>query len=117
MKNETTEFERSETETVPARALSEQPVGALPLDVKKYQRHVEDFDLTEEQKVELLETLWSIMAAFVDLGFGRDSVQCIFQSIGSNSLNSEGDEVKEMTHSPRFNQLALNNKGKEDRSC
>ena len=114
MKNETTELERSETGTSPARAPNEQSVGVLPLDVKKYQSHLEDFDMTEEQKLELLETLWSIMAAFVDLGFGRDSVQCIFQSFGSNSLNSEGDEVKGMKQSSHFNHIALNDRMKEE---
>jgi hypothetical protein len=114
VKNETTELERIETGTLPARALSEKSVGALPLDVKKYQSHLEDFDMTEEQKLELLETLWSIMAAFVDLGFGIDAVQYIFRDNGPNSLDSGGDEAEEMKHSSRFNHIALITRGKED---
>lgn len=46
-------------------------------DVAKYHEHVKDFDLTEEEQGELLKSLWSIMAAFVDLGFGVDSVQLL----------------------------------------
>ena len=51
------------------------PMIALPqCDFKKYQEHVKDFDLSEEEQTELLKTLWSIMTAFVDLGFGVDSI-------------------------------------------
>lgn len=49
--------------------------GELPLDVNKYLPYVEDFDMSEEKKAEFLHTLWSIMSAFVDLGWGVDSVQ------------------------------------------
>ena len=112
MKNLTTVPEPKEAETVPNTALLE----TLPLDVKKYQSHMEEFDLTEEQKAELLETLWSIMAAFVDLGFGTDAVQYLFRDNGPNSLNSEEDEVEDKKPSSRFNHVALKAEEKEDRS-
>jgi hypothetical protein len=48
--------------------------GVPSFDATKYMAHVEEFDMTDEQKVEFLRTLWSIMAAFVNLGFGVDSV-------------------------------------------
>lgn len=48
--------------------------GALALDVEKYLPHVEKFDVTDAQKVELLHTLWNIMSAFVDLGWDVNSV-------------------------------------------
>ena len=32
---------------------------------------------TETQKASLLEALWSIFAAFVNMGFGADSVQLV----------------------------------------
>lgn len=38
-------------------------------DASRYATHVEDLDLTDVQQRELLETLWSILATFVDLGF------------------------------------------------
>jgi len=49
--------------------------GLSPFDASKYQDCMEDIDLPDEKKVELLQTLWWIMATFVDLGFGVDSVQ------------------------------------------
>lgn len=60
--------------------LSAQDEPAMPppqCDPEKYREHVKDFDLTEEEQTELLKTLWSIMAAFVDMGFGVDSIQLL----------------------------------------
>ncbi len=39
-------------------------------------------NLSEAQKIELLQTLWSIMSAFVDLAFRTDSVQQVPASVG-----------------------------------
>lgn len=50
---------------------------APPCDLQKYYEYVEDFDLSEEERIELLKTIWMIMAAFVDLGFGVDSIQLL----------------------------------------
>ena len=46
-----------------------------PCDPDKYRVYLEGTELTEDQQREYLETLWSIMATFVELGFGLDSVQ------------------------------------------
>ncbi|MCI0667485.1 MAG: hypothetical protein L0Y43_05470 [Methylococcaceae bacterium] len=114
MKNVTTELERSETGELTGGVPENPSIGHLPMDVKKYARHVEGFDLTQEQKVELLETLWSILTAFVDLGFGADSVQCLFRDVRPNSLHSGGDPVEDNGPSNDFNQAALKARGKEE---
>ena len=41
----------------------------LELDIAKYLPEVEEFDLSEAQKIELLQTVWDIMRRFVELGF------------------------------------------------
>jgi len=42
--------------------------GPAPeLDPADYLADMEGFDMTEAQKIELLETLWSIMRAFVEM--------------------------------------------------
>lgn len=46
--------------------------ASLQLDPAKYRAEVDDFDITEAQKQELLLTLWSIMRSFVELGFSVD---------------------------------------------
>lgn len=45
---------------------------ALELDPAKYLPMMEEFDMTEAQKIEMLQTLWQIIHAFVDLGFRTD---------------------------------------------
>lgn len=48
--------------------------GAPLLDLERYRNHLDGLDLSEAQAAELLETLWSILSAFVDQAFGVDSV-------------------------------------------
>ena len=47
----------------------------LTLDAALYERYLEDSDLTDDQKHAFLETLWSVIVTFVDLGFGIEPVQ------------------------------------------
>ncbi|MAI62879.1 MAG: hypothetical protein CBB87_10440 [Micavibrio sp. TMED27] len=49
-------------------------------DIEKYREHVQEFELTAEEEAELIKNLWLIMAAFVDLGFGVDSIQLLSAS-------------------------------------
>jgi len=41
----------------------------LEVDVKRYQEYLESSDLTEGQKAEFIKALWTVMVAFVDLGY------------------------------------------------
>lgn len=45
------------------------PRRALTLDVEKYQRMLDAPDLSEHQRRQFIEALWSIVVSFVDLGF------------------------------------------------
>lgn len=54
---------------------------ASPEDLREYLAFLDDTNLSEAQKIELLQTLWSIMSAFVDLAFGTDPVQQALTSI------------------------------------
>lgn len=42
----------------------------MPVNIEKYRQYVDHCDMTEEQKIAFLETLWSIMEAFVDDAWG-----------------------------------------------
>ena len=56
----------------------QEPKVSLPtftLDVEKYERYLEESDLTDEQKKEFLQTLWIIICEFVSLGFGVHPLQ------------------------------------------
>ncbi|MEM6889963.1 MAG: hypothetical protein AAF636_17765 [Pseudomonadota bacterium] len=47
----------------------------LKVDVERYQHLLDDPALSEEQKNQIIEALWSIIVNFVELGFGVHPVQ------------------------------------------
>ncbi|BBK42780.1 hypothetical protein STVA_28000 [Allostella vacuolata] len=63
---------------------------ALELDVERYRGDLAGFDLNEDQQRELLETLWSIMRSFVELGFTVDVCGQVF----GDEAGGGGDAVE-----------------------
>ncbi|UWR57094.1 hypothetical protein [Phaeobacter inhibens] len=55
---------------------------SLSIDWEVYAAMLEDSDMPLEQQKELIETLWSIVVAFVDLGFDLNPVQQICGEAG-----------------------------------
>jgi hypothetical protein len=54
------------------------PVNGQPIvtvDYKEFESYLEEQDLTEDQKRELLQTLWNIVVAFIDFGFEIHPIQ------------------------------------------
>ncbi|MEM6890132.1 MAG: hypothetical protein AAF636_18655 [Pseudomonadota bacterium] len=47
----------------------------VEIDVEKYQAYLDDPSLGDAQREELLRALWSIISAFVELGFGVHPTQ------------------------------------------
>ena len=43
--------------------------NALSLDIEYYQALLDDVDIPDTEKLELIETLWQIVVSFVELGF------------------------------------------------
>jgi homoserine acetyltransferase len=102
------EFSSKEAETVP------QAPGILRFDAEKYLVHVDDMEMTDAQKMEFLRTLWTIMSAFVDLGFGVDSVMPI---LAQRALENGCGTVKENIPTHEFNVAADEDPaGKADQS-
>lgn len=62
-------------------APSENTHQALTLDVERYRGDLAELKLTPEQERELLETLWGMMAAFVDLGFSSKNIDDVLPTI------------------------------------
>lgn len=60
-----------------------------PFDPADYLEDLHELDLTETQKIEFLQTLWHIMAAFVDLGWGVNSLQYVLPGLAELSANCE----------------------------
>jgi hypothetical protein len=51
---------------------------AGPFDVSPYMGDLQEFDISEEEKIAFLEALCLIMKTFVDIGWGVDSIQRVF---------------------------------------
>lgn len=56
---------------------TDQPPPSLTVDWELYAAMLEDSDMPLDQQKELIETLWSIVVMFVDLGFDLHPVQQI----------------------------------------
>ena len=64
------------------------PKPMLTVDVEKYQVFLDRADMTEEQKEEFLQALWSIIVSFVELGFGVHPVQAAGEKAAEFESNS-----------------------------
>jgi hypothetical protein len=73
----------------------------VTVDVKKYESWLDDPDLSEEQKEEFLQALWSIVVTFVELGFGVHPLQ---EVCGQNS-ESASQRPKEVFGNVRSKEL------------
>lgn len=63
----------------------------MPPDLERYRRYVDGFALSEQEKVELLRTVWRIMESFVDRAFGLDPVQLCLPA--DRSKRASGQEI------------------------
>jgi hypothetical protein len=76
---------------------------ALTFDPAAFAHFVVDFDLTEDQRTELLQTLWVIMVGFVDLGFHIHPVQQACAAAGETALAPDSGAVLLSRISSKFN--------------
>ena len=58
------------------------------IDVERYQEYLDGSGMTDDQKQEFLEALWSIIVSFVELGFGVHPVQEVCGKLPANSPES-----------------------------
>lgn len=58
----------------------------IKIDVKRFEPYLDDPELTQAEREELLETIFAIVLSFVDLGFGIHPVQ---QACEQNDIYSE----------------------------
>ena len=71
-----------------------EPSSVLVLDEEKYLPELADTDLTEEQKSEMLQALWSIMQAFVDIGFEVNSIHRYFAFMAAETSETGAIQVE-----------------------
>lgn len=70
--------------------------GILPaprLDPSDYLEDMSEFDFSEAQKQELLETLWSIMGSFARMGFNVDLCGLIFEGFNEASAPRPAHDI------------------------
>jgi len=53
--------------------IDKEGMPTLSIDWELYAELLSESDLTDEEKREFIETLWSLVVSFVDLGFGISS--------------------------------------------
>jgi len=69
----------------------------LTVDVERYQEYLDGTDMTDAQKEELLQALWSMVVTFVEMGFGVHPLQEVCgkdRHIGSESAKETFDAVR-----------------------
>ena len=93
----------SDSEAPTSTQESSKASHSLAFDADKYLEHVEDFQMTEAQKVEFLRTLWDIMSTFVRLGFGVESV---LPTIFQKALETPADALEGIVPTHEFNVTA-----------
>jgi hypothetical protein len=56
--------------------------STLTLDVALYEQYLENWHLSDQEKQDVLQTLWDLICEFVYLGFGVSPVQQVIPKIG-----------------------------------
>jgi len=106
-------------------AASKASPPTMTIDWELYGKHLDESDLSDAEKREFLETLWSIVVSFVDLGFGVHPLQqvtdnaCAQQAEIARFIAAESDPVINSTDTttPKFNASADRQSGQtQDRS-
>ncbi len=73
----------------PSAVIVEQAMTSFAFDPQHFSQEIEELAIDPKQAEALLENLWHIMAGFVDLGWGVDSVQLllpdVFESVAEDS--------------------------------
>lgn len=63
-------------------------------DLDQYMTHLEEFNLSSNQKRELLIELWKVIEIFVDLGFGVEATQLVLLENQMNPSKQAEDSLR-----------------------
>lgn len=63
-------------------------------DIEKYRPYMEGFDLTDAQKADLAQSVWAMMAQFVDIAFGAAPEQTLLGINDTRATQDERDQVE-----------------------
>ncbi len=68
------------------------PKCIVEIDTAKYQKYLDDPSLDDEQRGQIIEALWLIITAIVDLGFGVHPMQELIDDDACGQLTVEVDQ-------------------------
>lgn len=71
----------------------------LEIDVERYQSYLDSNGLSDKQKEEFLKALWTVIVAFVDIGYGVHPVQKVG---GAEVINLPTPRSRCRDHSPEI---------------
>ena len=79
----------------------------MSVELSTYLHHFQEYDMTDEQKMDYLRSIETIMQGFVDEAFGMETSQLILGTKRKNDADPPADAVKS-NHSatPPFNDAA-----------
>ena len=68
-------------------------------DYNKYIPMLDEYDMTHEQKIEFINTLWNVMQSFVDRAFGIHPVQQVMKKKALQNLQIS-DQILHSSNTP-----------------
>ncbi len=71
-----------------------------PFEPEKYLGYLDDSGLTDEQKIEYLQALWTILVTFIDLGFDVNSVQQVLPALDEQDPGGESHGAERRSDDP-----------------
>jgi hypothetical protein len=66
---------------------------ALQFDAQEFAHFLDESDLTQDQKLEYIQTVWSIVLQFIDLGWGVNSIPVALPEYAEISSDAPGDAL------------------------
>lgn len=72
----------------------------MPLDVEKYRHYLAGYQISEEEKTELIKSVWAILEGFVDQAFGRHPSQQCGKPLEHNHLQRPGESLESAGNHP-----------------
>ncbi|WP_127145217.1 hypothetical protein [Pelagibacterium montanilacus] len=77
-------------------AVAAKPPPSIEIDTAKYQKYLDDPTLSDEQREEIIQALWSIITVSVDLGFGVHPAQQVQDADSQQRSEFELEAQEEM---------------------
>ena len=78
---------------------------SLELDLEAYAPYLESADISEEDKRQLIEMLWSIVVSFVQLGYGVTPVQQVLDEQQSATACGQLPKCRDQSPLPAHNRV------------